>query len=175
MARAFRSSRPARGARRETVWANLLPASTTLASASSASLIGVGNAALLALRPFTIVRIRGTMEVHSDQQATTESQQVGLGFSIVTEVASSIGITAVPTPYADMGSDMFMLYEQVYCTQRLISQAGFTEPTGVLHQFSSKAMRKVNGDQDIAIVLENSAISSGSITVVGLRFLIKLH
>ena len=57
---------------RETMWISLDETQTTLASANSAALILVLNAAGLALRPFTIIRTRGTLLVRSDQLAASE-------------------------------------------------------------------------------------------------------
>jgi len=54
------------------------------------------------------------------------------------------------------------------------SAIGFAEnPLSI--QFDSKAMRKVNADQDMVIVKETSAISLGAVAMHAGRFLIKLH
>ena len=162
-------------ARRLTVWTSALPNSTTLASTSTAALTASLGAGLLAMRPFTIVRARGIIHVISDQAAQTESYQVGHAHAVVSDQASAVGVTAVPTPYADMGSDLFFVYEQISSTFRFVSGVGFDEPAGVTHIFDSKAMRKVNEDQDVVSVLETSAISSGCVVIDSWRYLIKLH
>ncbi len=63
-----RSGRVFRGGRqvRESLWFNALELTTTLAAASTAVLVGTLSAAALALRPFTVVRTRGNITVHSD-------------------------------------------------------------------------------------------------------------
>ena len=174
---AFRRSRQfaQKQQRRLTAWGAAAPASVTLAAASTASLVFSLGAEALSLRPFTIIRTRGVMQVISDQIAQTESQQVGLGCCVVSDQAAAIGVTAVPTPFTDMASDLFHVYENVYDTLRFGSNIGFKAPFGHMIQFDSKAMRKVNEDQDVVTVLESSAISSGLIVVIGFRFLIKLH
>ena len=51
----------------------------------------------LALRPFTLIRVRGIFTIASDQSAATETQVGALGVAVVSEQAASIGVTAVPT------------------------------------------------------------------------------
>ncbi len=174
---AFRRSRnyAHKAARRQTLWLPLAVGTDTLTSASSATLVASLNAAALALRPFTIVRTRGILELHSDQQATTESQQVGFGQCVVSDQAAAIGITAVPTPDTDASSDLWFVYEWMMSTQRIITQVGFEEPSSSVHYFDSKAMRKVPDGGDLITVIEASSISSGLIIVSQLRTLIKLH
>ena len=158
--------------RRETLWAGQSPADTVVGT-SSAVLISVFNAALLALRPFTIVRTRGRIGVFLDQFAEPESYGVGYGIAVVSEQATAIGVTAVPTPITDLTSDLFYVYENLAGRLEANSASETTE-AGVWKDFDSKAMRKVNGDQDIAVVVEaNGAI--GQIFFDTFRFLIKLH
>ncbi len=90
--RVFRSGRQVR----ETLWVGITESVTTLASANSAFLINSGNAALLALRPFTIVRTLGYFATRSDQTGASENYDAALGISVVSDQALAIGITAVP-------------------------------------------------------------------------------
>ena len=163
------------GKGRETFWVNQVPIQVQLASVLTASFLSSFNAAALALRPFTIVRTRGIFTARSDQSAGTESYQCALGMSIVSDQASAVGVTAVPTPFTDMVSDMFFVYEQLYGAQLFKTGVGVVEPQGVSMQFDSKAMRRVNDGQDIAVTVENSAIGDGLFAIVGFRMLIKLH
>ncbi len=176
MARRFTRTRGRLGAvRRESLWIALDVVSTTLAGASAAVLIGSLNAAALALRPFTIVRTRGVFGCRSDQVITTEQYQAALGISVVTDQAIGVGITAVPTPQTDSVSDMFFVYEQFMGDFVDQSSVGF-ESNGLLSmQFDSKAMRRVNDDQDEAITMELSAASDGAIVRLFFRQLLKLH
>ncbi len=162
------------GAKRATQWIAASVTNTALAGPSGAAVILVGNAALLALAPFTIVRTRGLINVRSDQSAASETFHVGLAWFVPTVQASAIGVTAVPTPMTDDGSDMFFVYEEV--TGRI----DFTTGTGyrlmdVSRYYDSKAMRKVNDDQDINVAIETSASSSGATVLHHARFLIKLN
>jgi len=161
--------------RRETLWLFMDETVTSLAAANSAALIISLNAAALALRPFTIVRTRGAWYVESDQSAAGESQHVGLGYAVVSDQASAIGVTAVPTPFTDDGSDLWFVYEEIMQTQEGGTTTEFLSPRGRFETFDSKAMRKVEDGQDMVIVLENSSLGDGVGVLHHARMLIKLH
>ena len=163
------------GPKRESMWISISEAVNTITAASTAVLSASLNAAALNLRPFTVVRTRGILAVRSDQSAATESQHYAFALAIVSEQASAIGVTAVPTPMTDRGSDLFFVYEEMVSQYLLESLVGFDTQTGWVHRFDSKAMRKVNDDQDMIIVKETSSVSSGVIALSAGRFLIKLH
>ena len=71
--------------RRETAWIFITPVQTTLAGASTAVLSNALNAALSALRPFTVVRARGTFHLQSDQAAQDEFYQALIGLCVVSD------------------------------------------------------------------------------------------
>ncbi len=160
------------GQRRQTVWLDITSTDTTLAAAGTQVLIGVLNAAALALRPFTIVRTRGTWLVTSDQNAATESYFGNLGIAVVSEQAAAVGIGALPTPATERGSDLFLLLETWAGFFRFSAGSAVSE---MPREFDSKAMRKVNEAEQVAIVIEAGTLGSGiDVQVVG-RMLVKLH
>ncbi len=163
--------------RRETIWFQGGYTSNTLASASSAVLSGILNAAALALRPFTVVRTRGVYFVKSDQTGATEAYESSMGMAVVSDQAAAIGVTAVPTPETDRASDAWFVYESIADQFLFISGVGVQGGNvGRQLQFDSKAMRKVEDGFTIAVVQENSALqASGTTQVLGFRQLIKLH
>ncbi len=158
--------------RRKTAWLQFAFA-TTVIPASSDVLLFTLNAAALALRPFTIVRTRGFMQVHSDQAAVTEEYGVSMGLAIVSDQASAIGITAVPSPVSDMGSDLFFLFETLGGRIEFLSSVGLTE-VGMMRDIDSKAMRKVAIGQDLAVVASATG-AVGNRLYTGFRMLVKLH
>jgi len=175
---ARRSGFVLRGGRnvRETVWGDVGTVEAVMTGAPTAILINQLNAAALALRPFTVVRVRGVISVRSDQVAATESFIGDLGYAIVSEQAAGIGVTAVPTPLTDKDSDLFFVYQQVIGRINVGSGAGTGVPTdgGVQWiQYDSKAMRKVNESEQMVITTENEL--SGCNLVHSARFLMKLH
>ncbi len=97
-----RGGRVFRGGRsvRETLWVDVgHTLDTQLSASATAALINSGNAALFALAPFTIVRVRGVWLCRSDQSAATETFAGSLGYAIVSQQAVAVGISA-PPPYA---------------------------------------------------------------------------
>ena len=159
-----------RTARRDTVWFEFPPQLTVLGSASLAAVTGSLNAAALALRPFTIVRTRGTLQVQSDQ-AAAEDYGCGFGICVVSDQASAIGVTAVPTPVTDYGSDLWFLIEQMFGRMGGAS----VEQIGFERQIDSKAMRKVDVGQDINIVFETPSFCNSARLYEAFRMLVKLH
>ncbi len=160
--------------RRQTRWIGLTESRNTLASANVAVLVTTANAALLALRPFTIVRTRGYLLMNSDQSGATEDWQMTYGHAVVSEQAAAIGVTAVPTPNADRGSDLWYVYEEG-AGQVLVSTAVGIVHLDRVYRFDSRAMRKVEDGQDVITVAETGSLSDGAQIVAAGRFLIKLH
>ena len=113
----------------------------------------------------------------SDQLIATEDQEVGYAKAVVSDQASAIGITAVPTPVTDSASDLFHVYEMLFGSFSFLSSVGYDQVGGTRNVWTidSKAMRKVNDDQDIVTMIETSGTSEGVIVVSFTRTLIKLH
>ncbi len=129
------------------------------------------NALALAFRPFTIVRTRGLILVESDQIAANEQPFGAFGMCVVTDQAVAIGVTAVPSPWTDQASDVWLMHQfwaapWKFNTSGAASQAMF--------QFDSKAMRKVEDGEDVITVFENGNTSHGVRYIAMLRFLIKM-
>ncbi len=160
--------------RRDTAWAAIIETSNGLASANTAVLFGGFSGAALALRPFTIVRTRVNWLVRSDQLSATEMYMVALGISIVSSQALAIGVTAVPTPFTDLDSDLFFLHD-IITGEQLVTTAVGINMAMPNKDVDSRAMRKVEDGQDVAIVIENSSIGLGSTVRKSGRVLLKLH
>ena len=160
--------------RRETLWFFFDGTGTTPGSSTTAALLNVLNAAALALTPFTIVRTRGYFHIRSDQEAADEDQALNLGYAVVSEQASAIGITAIPTPTTDRGSDLWFVYESLASSQ---FAGGDTSLRGIGKEYDSRAMRKVEEGQDIVTVIETevAGLTSGLFIRHWGRMLVKLH
>ena len=158
--------------RRESMWLFGSTVESTMSGAPTAVLASSLNAAALALRPFTIVRTRGIIHIRSDQAAASETYGADLGMAVVSDQAAAIGVTAVPTPLTDKGSDLFFVYEQLFSHLSVRSDIGQLKE-GAFMTFDSKAMRKVNDDQDVVVVQENEL--AGVVMTISFRQLIKLH
>ena len=160
--------------RRETSWIGIAAGNHTIVSANGALLLTGFSAAQLALRPFTIVRTHLSYNLRSDQRAVIEGYQGAIAMAVVSDQAHAIGVTAVPTPFTDVGSDLWYFYSAMAGQISVTSDIGALE-AGHNVVVDSKAMRKVEDGQDIAIVLEASGVSNGWTMIKLGRMLIKLH
>ncbi len=164
-----------RSARRKTLWLDFAQVFTdrTNLAAATAVLASSLNAAALALRPFTVVRSYLECMVRSDQAAAVENQGGAIGMCVVSDQANTVGVTAVPTPSAEAGSDLWYLHRWFHANES--SVATFAKDAGFF-SVDSKAMRKVEEGSDLILVAElNSTLGSGLILSCAGRILVKLH
>jgi len=172
MARQFTRSRGRLGSKRATLWADIGLSRTAIATGGS--VLNSAGASLLAKRPFTIVRVHLEVLMESDQVIASEGQVGAIGMCVVSDQAAAVGVTAVPTPATDAGSDLWFLHRFMFGSFVFGTASGFQDPAGVSASIDSKAMRKVNDDQDVLVVAQQaSALSDGFTMLVGGRILIK--
>jgi len=157
--------------RRETLWIGASFFDTTLA-ASTSVLIASLNAGALALRPFTVVRARSRIMIRSDQEAASETSRAAFGMCVVSDQASAIGISAVPTPGTDSASDAWFMFE--FLPHHLAVTPAGTGPSYSTYDADSKAMRKVEDGFDVIQVGEQVA-AVGCVVTGAVRMLVKLH
>ena len=117
-------TRITRGLTRETFWIFVTETIISLGSPSTAVLINSFSVGLLAVRPFTIIRTHGFFGIRPDQIAADENFDAALGFAVVSDQASAIGVTAVPTPFTDMGSDLFFVHQMLMARFEFLSSIG---------------------------------------------------
>ncbi len=163
-----------RSQRRSTLWTVISPFTATLASTGGVLILSA-TAALLALRPFTIIRTYLEMNIQSDQFAATEDQVGAVGLAVVSDESVTQGVVALPTPVTEAESDFWFLHQWMLSSLQFGSAIGVQTPAGRQYSIASKAMRKVNNDQDVALVAERSAIGGGFELLGAGRMLIKLH
>jgi len=164
----------ARAPKRLTSWFEFLPRTDALVAAGG-TIIFTLNAAALLLRPFTIVRTRFLVSIVSDQLGADEKQIGAFGMAIVSDQAAAIGVTAIPTPITDMGSDLWFVHQMMYNDFLFISGVGVQSPADRTFEVDSKAMRKVDIGQDLVVVAEISGGSAGALFVTGGRMLVKVN
>ena len=162
-----------RGPTRETLWFEF-QTNSTITAASTALLDFSLNAAALALRPFTIVRTRGELFSRSDQQLATEVYGGNWGIAVVSDQAAAIGVTAVPNPVSDYGSDLWLAIEAVHGQFTFATAASIME-SGARTVIDSKAMRRVDVGQDVIVARETPSFSPSWRTTQTFRMLVKLH
>ena len=171
MARKFHS-RP-RGTRRETSWISVEPVIQVVDN--SVAVTHTLNATALAKRSFTIIRTRLEVHINSDQLAVDEIAIAAIGLCVVSDQASGIGVTAVPTPITDLASDLWFVHQPLITDFTFVTGIGIDADGGTNYSIDSKAMRKVNDDEQVIVVVEGSGSGGGAgITIIG-RMLIKEH
>jgi len=74
---------------------------------------------------------------------------------------------------ADSKSDLWFIHQYLVNDFTFVSSVGFDAAGGNRYTIDSKAMRKVNEDQDVVLVGEFSSTGSGFTLMVAGRLLIK--
>ncbi len=159
--------------RRETSWFGLSAGNTTFTAVGGTILFSL-NAAALADRPFTIVRTHIELLIRSDQTANSEDQVGAYGVAVVSDQALAIGVTAVPTPNADVNSDLWFLHQWLMNSIQVSSATSVFQAQNN-YTVDSRAMRKVEEGQDVVGVAEFSAQGAGFVLIDAGRMLVKLH
>ena len=156
----------------ETTWIGAGIAATAVAG-SVKTQISVLSAGALALRPFTVMRTRLTILFESDQIAVSERSAGGFGAIVVNDVASALGITAIPGPISDDNSPWFV-YQGMLSSLLFGDATGFIAVGGIQYEIDSKAMRKVGSNEDINFIFENRTTKGAIVSIEG-RMLLKFH
>ena len=160
--------------RRETLWAPI-PAEVNVITGGGSALIYVATAAEDALRPYTIVRTHLYLGIQTDQLAMTEDQAMAIGFAVVADQASAIGVTAVPTPITDLDSDAWYLHQFLTSAYFQLSAVGQLADAVSRVNVDSRAMRKVEDGFDNITTVEAVTAFAGVNIFTGGRQLLKLH
>ena len=168
MARRARFIRPAP---RTKMWIGAGVGESTIA-ASTTKLVGSLSAGALALRPFTILRTHLELLFSTDQFAAGESQSGAFAEIVASEQATAIGITGLPDPLGDPEADFFV-YQGTSFNYEFRDSTGAGD-VGAVYTVDSKAMRKVDINQDI-VTLFSPRSAVGALLFSEGRRLIQLH
>ena len=124
--------------------------------------------------PFTIVRVRGRLQVMSDQTVGLEGPIGAFGMCVVNGEAFDAGVASVPTPWTESNDHRWFYHQYFGCPLIEDGTSGEYQQLFTDITIDGKAMRKINTNDVILSVLENQSI-------VGMRFWsnfrmgIKLH
>jgi len=100
----------------------------------------------------TVVRVRGTMSINTDQTASLETQQGALGFIRVTDRAIVAGAASIPGPVTDGDDDGWFVW--VPFSHESLTSIG--PEAARIYPIDSKAQRIVREGQQLAVMLENA-------------------
>ena len=166
-----RSSALRQGQRRQTEWGSITSSAyATVAAASKLNFASFTGAQLSTIVPATIVRVRGTFSIASDQGAALEDQIGAVGILVVQELARAAGAASLPSPFTDAKNDAWFAIQGFQ--QRQASDAA---GPSIQYPFDSKSMRKIEDGNAIVLMVENGHASFGLKVNLYLRILFKLH
>ncbi len=153
MARRVITRAPVRAPRRKTTWGAINSLDTTSIAVSTNVLVGSFSAAGLAnLGPSTLIRVRGLIDIRSDQNAASEKATGAMGISVVTETARALGVTALQGPGSEAASDAWQTWQGIVAPPTT-GASGST--LTVQYMIDSKAMRKLGDLDSIVLLVEN--------------------
>ena len=137
--------------------------------------VAATGSSLVATAPFTepatLMRTRGAVSIIPDSTAADVSIVGAIGMAIVSTDAVGIGITAIPTPYADADWGGWFVWRSFAFRFESITQVGVLLGSWSL-EIDSKAMRKITPNETMVIVAESQG---GAFAITdGTRHLIKL-
>ncbi len=172
MARSFARGRPRTGPKRLTNWSRTDASSGGTAFKAAGAATAVLDQTLASSEPETIVRARGSVCVLSDQNGADEQAFGAYGIAVVSDQAAAIGVTAIPTPYTDADSDLWMVHGYWYCPIQFGDSTGFADVSQVF-DFDSKAMRRLSPDETLVMVIENGSAAQGALYSFNAALLLK--
>jgi len=174
VARRFVSSARRQGPRRHTLWGASADATavTALGGATSVLAQSFSEATLTAFgaSPSTVIRIRGSLYVQSDQSVAGERPFGALGCAVVSEQARAAGIASLPSPITDEDSDLFFLWIPWQAAATVSSTGGTFYDLMYDFPFDSKAMRKIQAGDALVTTIENAALAG-----IGAQFILKFR
>ena len=122
--------------------------------------------------PFTITRTVGDIMWWSDQTAGLEVPFGALGMAIAGVNAVGAGVASLPAPYADAEFDNWFLWQVLMVNSA--NDSGAAAGASRVFHFDSKAQRKVEEGESIAVMVENASVTDGALFLLTFRMLIKL-
>ena len=123
----------------------------------------------------TIVRTRGLLAVWSDQVAATETVFGAMGMAIVSDAAATAGAGSIPAPYTDAGWDGWFMHQFFSHTHVAGSTLTSMSPTQTNFPFDSKAMRRLQDEEAVVVLIEDGSALHGGRYTIDFRQLFKLH
>ena len=142
---------------------------------STAAILGAGQS--FNLDGFTIVRIRGLLDMFLTTATANGSGFVGaFGIGIVTDAAFAVGITAVPTPLTEIEWEGWMYHQFISVHGPAGTTAFPAISAGSQIVVDTKAMRKIGSDEVLMAVIEvTEDVADATLNVrFGSRMLLKL-
>jgi len=138
----------------------------SLATNTVSSSVIVSEALLENIPKPTVIRLRGRIAIFLTAVGAADTiVQMTFGIKVVNQAALAIGVTALEVPGTDVGSD-WMWWDTITMHKALNTgvedlQLGANKELSI----DNKAMRKIDMNQALVMVVQNVQISGGAGTV----------
>ena len=116
----------------------------------------------------TIRRTTGILQVFSDQVAASESQFGAVGMCVVSDAAVTAGVASLPGLITDRNDNLWFLWTPFLQSFFVATAVGTQARLGALYAMESKAMRRVQEGQQVAIIAETASSSDGTTVNIAL-------
>ena len=116
----------------------------------------------------TVRRTVGLLQVFSDQIIATEDQVGAFGMCVVMDTAIAAGVASLPGPVTEANDNIWFVWQPVLQGLEFLTGVGFLTAFDRHYPIDSKAMRKVEEGQSVAMIAESTAGSDGWSINVGL-------
>ncbi len=103
----------------------------------------------------TLKRTRGLVSWGTDQQASPEQPLGAFGMCVVSEEAFAAGAASIPGPFTDDASDLWVVHQYMFHGFGFATNVGFQPADTTMYNIDSKAMRKINEDERLVVMIEN--------------------
>ena len=114
----------------------------------------------------TVLRTVGLIAIASDQVAATEDQIGAFGLIQVTDLAIAAGAASIPGPTTNASDDGWFAYQAFAQTLQFGTLVGFQPQMATQYHFDSKAKRRSEEGQNLAVMVENNGTTGFVIMAV---------
>ncbi len=173
MARNIGRNLTRRGVRRQTDW-TATPPNTQFTLLAANTVLLTDSFVTSGDQVETLVRTRGLLTVLSDQASASEEPFGAWGIAKVSDQAFAIGASAIPFPYTNAASDLWLAHGYWACPMVGATLVGFSGSGVQRYEIDSKAMRKLTPDETFVVMIENANATDGVKFNLDLRLLAKL-
>ena len=161
------SSRQGRGGiRRETDWGTGT-GGTGVTSFTTSSSAFIGSGLIVTTPGVTLIRIRGILNCFLVGAPGTDGDGFfgAFGIGLVEEPAFTAGITSVPTPITDDGSENWLYHKYVSVHHQDVSATGGHVTSDFMVEIDSKSMRKFPTTSRLYAAMEVVEIGAATMDV----------
>ncbi len=119
----------------------------------------------------TVRRSIVSMNIRSDQAAATELQVGALGMHVANDNAIAAGAASLLGPSTDRSDDAWFLWAPIMQAYVFGSAVGFENAGGRLYSVDSRAQRRIQEGQSIAVMVENAHATHAFSILLGISVL----